>query len=163
MMHFSERNIFVVFLPIFLLVPEQNRIIIAFICSARPLTQPSYIIPTLSMRQTLAALAHNPLIWLSFFLFFFFFFWGGLFFPSPPSTRGYCLSKDLHKCFRDSNEISCMWTFMSVHAVSVSCVQTVTHSRKHSIRLDKHIQTGGAGDEEGKKRPMHIPCILATL
>lgn len=128
-----------------------NRILIAFICPARPLTQPSYIIPTLSMQQTLAALAHNPPIWLSFKTKPLPFFWG-LFFPSPPSsTHGYCLSKDLHKCFRDLNEISCMWTFTSVHAVSVSCVQTVTHSRKHSILLDKHIQTGGAGDEEGKK------------
>lgn len=54
-----------------------------------------------------------------------------------------------------------MWTFMSVHAVSVSCVQTVTHGRKHSIRLDEHIQTGGAGDEEKKKKktyahPLHF-------
>lgn len=65
-----------------------------------------------------------------------FFFW--FVFPiSPSSTRGYCLSKDVHKCFRDLNEISCMWTFTGVHAVSVSRVQTVTHSRKHSIRLDE--------------------------
>lgn len=62
-----------------------NRILTAFICPGRPLTQPSYIIPTLSMRQTLAALAHNPPIRLSFktkplpFL-------GGLFFPLRMDT-----------------------------------------------------------------------------
>lgn len=157
MTHFPERNIFVVFLAIFLLVPDSKcGIPTAVHLSSRPLTQPSYIIPHYpSCFSTTLPFRFQP----------FAFFLGFVFPISPSSTRGYCLSKDVHKCFSDLNEISCMWTFTSVHAVSVSCVQTVTHSRKHSIRLDEHIQTGGAGDEERKKkrRPMHIPCILATL
>lgn len=80
MMHFPERNSFPAHFSVSTRAKMQNyynRILIAFICPARPLTQPSYIIPTLSMRQTLAALAHNPPIWLSFKtkpLPFFFFF-----------------------------------------------------------------------------------------
>lgn len=141
-----------------------SRILAAFFCPNHPLTRPSHIIPTLSSSDA-QLLQHAPTHRVQLFSLRF-----TCFFPVRPLLHVDTVSL--------KPRINVLEIWMRSHAcehsqASIPSVLAVfrwsSTADKHSIRLDKHIQTNGARDElniyEEKTyaHPLHFGNFVNSL